>query len=205
MSSITIKKSFLKIPITLILFLASCVYRHDAAGVDMSGEAGSSVVKVCEGIYRGSRPDDLHRLKSFNVRTILDLENNAEAVNHEEAAAKDLGIEMIKLPMSEISRPRPADLMKAVEIMQDPRFQPVYVHCLHGRDRTGLAVAAYKILHDGWTVDRAYREAIDYGHTWWFYDLIFRWKKSLREVSAQKSLTTAPAQGRLPAEAPAAS
>jgi protein-tyrosine phosphatase len=191
----------------LVFFLAltSCAHVPNTQGVGISNGVNRRVEKVCEGIYRGPRLSNLDELKFLGVRTILDLENSTGAVSREEAVAKELGIEVINIPMSEITRPRPADLVKAVEIMEDPELQPVYVHCLHGRDRTGLAVAAYRVLHDGWSVDRAYREAINNGHAWWLYDLILQWKKSLRSLSAQKPSTTAPSPVRFSAHVPAAS
>ncbi len=205
MSGNIIRHIFLKVPALVVVFLVfpSCAHLHDAQSTGTPGGPGGRVARVCDGIYRGPRLSDLNELKSLKVHTILNLEDDTGAVSREETAAKGLGIEVINIPMSDITRPRPADLVKAVEIMGDPGLQPVYVHCRHGRDRTGLAVAAYRILHDGWSVDRADREAIDNGHTWWFYDLIFRWKKSLRALSVQKPVATA--QGRLSAPIPAAS
>lgn len=201
MSSDLIRYIFLKIPLLVLLIgSASCAHLHNtqsAQSADTYKGVSSRVVKVCEGIYRGPRLGDLNELKSLKVRTILNLENNTEAVGQEETVAKELGIEIIKIPMSEIARPRPADLKKAVEVLNDPKLQPVYVHCLHGRDRTGLVVAAYRILHDGWSLEQAYREAIDNGHTGWLYNLILGWKKSLRELPVQKAVTTAAAQDRL--------
>jgi protein tyrosine/serine phosphatase len=38
----------------------------------------------------------------------------------------------------------------------------VYVHCQAGMDRTGFAVAAYRILVDGWDADRAMAELRGY-------------------------------------------
>ncbi len=185
----------LKILFLILVFaLASCAHLGNAQSLGASKGANSLVVKVCEGIYRGPRLGDLNELKSIKVRTILNLEDDTEAVGNEEAAAEELGIKVIKMPMSGIVRPNSADLIKAAEIMEDPKLQPVYVHCRHGRDRTGFAIAAYRILHDGWTMDRAYREAIDDGHAWWLYDVFLRWKKSLRELSGKSAIKKAPAQ-----------
>jgi len=89
---------------------------------------------------------------------------------------------MINIPMSEISRPKPADLLRAVKILEDQDSHPIYVHCLHGRDRTGFVIAAYKIIHHDWTVEKAYQEAVEKGHNKWFYDGVLGWKKSLREI-----------------------
>jgi protein-tyrosine phosphatase len=186
----TSKYIFLKIPAIFLTFLImSCAHLHNAGPVSAVDNTEGHVARVCAGIYRGARLANLDELESLKVRTILNLEKDTDAVRQEKAGAARLGMEVINIPMSEVTRPRLADLVRAVKIMEDPRFQPVYVHCLHGRDRTGLTVAAYRILHDGWSVERADREAIDHGHAWWFYNLVFRWKKSLRELLPQKPLT----------------
>lgn len=39
----------------------------------------------------------------------------------------------------------------------------VLVHCTHGQDRTGLAIARYRVLHEGWPYDFAANEWRDYG------------------------------------------
>ena len=94
---------------------------------------------------------------------------------------------MINIPMSEISRPKPADLLKAVKILEDQASHPIYVHCLHGRDRTCFVIAAYKIIHNGWAMEKAYQEAVDNGHNRWFYDLILGWKESLRLIPSGRT------------------
>jgi protein tyrosine/serine phosphatase len=36
------------------------------------------------------------------------------------------------------------------------------VHCKGGRHRTGALTAIYRITHDGWTADQAYKEMKEY-------------------------------------------
>ena len=43
--------------------------------------------------------------------------------------------------------------------------KPVFVHCLHGEDRTGLVIGAYRMLVERWSFDRAYAEMIAHGHS----------------------------------------
>ena len=170
--------------VAVLLFLVSCAPAYSA-----SKHGESRIAKVGEGIYRGPRPDDLSELQPLKIRTILNLEDNTEAVQEENKTAKRLGMTMINIPMSEIFRPRATDLLQAVKILEDGRSHPVYVHCLHGRDRTGFVIAAYRIIDQGWNAEKAYREAVDSGHNRWFYDFILGWKKSLLLIADGKTGT----------------
>jgi protein tyrosine/serine phosphatase len=169
-----------------ILILASCAHVFTA-----SKQETGQIIKVSEGIYRGPRPVDLNELKSLKIHTILNLEDNSEAIQKESEAAEQLGMVMINIPMSGISRPKPADLLKAVKVIKDQDARPIYVHCLHGRDRTGFVIAADKIMHHGWSVKKAYQETVDNGHNRWFHELILDWKESLWLIASVKTSTQA--------------
>jgi protein tyrosine/serine phosphatase len=41
--------------------------------------------------------------------------------------------------------------------------EPVLVHCFHGQNRAGYAVAAYRVLRQGWTWDDAMGEMLSNG------------------------------------------
>jgi len=58
--------------------------------------------------------------------------------------------------------PSAEKLAQFLSIVNDPANQPVYVHCLGGRHRTGVMTAAYRITEDGWTADRAFKEMKQY-------------------------------------------
>jgi hypothetical protein len=40
---------------------------------------------------------------------------------------------------------------------------PTYVHCIEGKDRTGLACAMFRCLYQGWSCDEAMKEALKLG------------------------------------------
>lgn len=120
--------------------------------------------KVSGEIYRGGAPDssDLTMLSDiFNIKTVLSLDGNiAFAIAPK---VKELGMKHIVIP---ISGPSSISLMKylqqsIVSILN--RNQPVYVHCRHGSDRTGMAIALYRINHDSWDPEQALKEAEKYG------------------------------------------
>jgi protein tyrosine/serine phosphatase len=55
--------------------------------------------------------------------------------------------------------------------------KPVLLHCEHGEDRTGLAVAAYRVVVSGWTKDEAMDEALKFGYRNWLnYGLNKTWR-----------------------------
>ena len=61
--------------------------------------------------------------------------------------------------------------------MGDPSLQPVYVHCTEGVDRTGLIIALYRVIEQGWAPKDAHDEMMAHG----FKSLIDRDEQLLRE------------------------
>lgn len=45
-----------------------------------------------------------------------------------------------------------------LSVVRDPARQPVFVHCQHGADRTGMNVAIYRIVEQGWSKEDAITE-----------------------------------------------
>ena len=58
--------------------------------------------------------------------------------------------------------PTPAQLAQFLALVSDPASQPVFVHCVGGRHRTGVMTAVYRMTTEGWTADKAFKEMKDY-------------------------------------------
>jgi tyrosine-protein phosphatase SIW14 len=54
--------------------------------------------------------------------------------------------------------PEREDVLAFLKVVADPHNQPVFVHCQHGADRTGMMVAAYRIIDQNWSDDDALKE-----------------------------------------------
>ena len=62
------------------------------------------------------------------------------------------------------TRPRTTRRSAAVlSLLNDNSAWPVFVHCRRGADRTGTAIACYRIAHDHWTNQQALGEAKTFG------------------------------------------
>jgi protein tyrosine/serine phosphatase len=56
--------------------------------------------------------------------------------------------------------PETDQVLEFIKIIKNPDNQPVFVHCQHGSDRTGLMCAMYRILVQDWTKDEAIMEMV---------------------------------------------
>ena len=111
--------------------------------------------KVSETLYRGGHPTDggYAELKRLGVKTVLSL----RAVSHDRSEANEQGLEYAHISCKPY-HPEDEDVVEFLEIVTDPGRQPVFVHCRHGVDRTGMMVAVYRVVVDGWTRQRAILE-----------------------------------------------
>lgn len=92
----------------------------------------------------------------------------------ERATVEALGMKFVHLPVSMkpfgLSGPMSRATIDAFfTVVDDPANGEVFVHCRHGKDRTGLFVSLYRVMRQGWPPDRAYREARDVGMSWWHF------------------------------------
>jgi len=123
----------------------------DARGVAYAAE-------VAPGLYRGGQPDDegIAWLKSIGVRTIVNLRHFHGDTEGERAAAAGLRYE--RIPLASSRAPTRAQVAQFLELVKDPALRPIYVHCLHGVDRTGAMMAVYRMEMEGWPTAEAFAE-----------------------------------------------
>lgn len=122
-------------------------------------------------IYRGARPGDqgLTALAENHFHTILNLENDSSAVAHEASLVSNMGMAQVSIPLSAFFAPSDQDIDHALTVMNQANQFPLFLHCLHGEDRTGLIVGLYRVVYQGWTPEDAYQEMLDKG----FHPILF--------------------------------
>jgi len=108
------------------------------------------------GLYRGARPGDegLAYLKKLGVRTVVDLEIGDWIEARPAESARKTGrrgarAAFVRRPMSAFSRFVSDDAMNETSPSSRSEARPIYVHCKHGQDRTGLVIGLERVLRRG--------------------------------------------------------
>jgi len=120
--------------------------------------------KIDEGYYRGGelKGSDAADLAKLGVKTVIDLRSDSDYEADEARLVSSAHMNYIRIPMTTRVAPTVAQIEKFLSIVRDPASQPVYVHCVEGRHRTGVMTAVYRMTVDGWNADRAFDEMKQY-------------------------------------------
>jgi protein tyrosine/serine phosphatase len=115
--------------------------------------------RVSATYYRGAQPEgrDYADLAELGVRTVINLTSH-DAMADEPGLVEAAGMKYVTLPMTTRVAPTPEQLATFLRIVNDPEHQPVFVHCVGGKHRTGVMTAVYRMTEEGWTSDQAFKE-----------------------------------------------
>lgn len=114
-------------------------------------------------LVRGAfqRPWPLRRmLEREGIRTIVTVSGvggNADRFAAQAEVVAQAGVGWKVVPILG-SRPSLEQMSEAADLLADPSLRPVFFHCVAGHHRTSLALAAYRIKHEGWSAARAWAE-----------------------------------------------
>ncbi len=122
-------------------------------------ERVSNLHQVDERLYRSAQPtaDGMQALASFGVERVLSLRQ----FHHNDDACVGTTLESLHVQMTaDIHHEHVVEALRL--ILASPR--PILVHCFHGADRTGVVVALYRILVQGWGRRQALHEMLYGGY-----------------------------------------
>ena len=157
--------------------------------------------RVNSNYYRGAQPNgrDYADLAALGVKTLIDLTSD-DAQTNEKGLTEHAGMRYFQIPMTTHQPPTPAQLTEFLKLVNDPANQPVYVHCVGGRHRTGVMTAAYRMTQDGWGADQAFKEmkqykfGADFLHPE-FKQFVYGYHDNAHAVAAQAAAATTKAGG----------
>jgi len=127
--------------------------------------------KVSDAIYRGGVPDEqgVAWLKSIGITTVINLRHFHG--DSEGDLVRAAGMRYEHIPLESTDSPEPAQIARFLELVDDEAARPIYVHCLHGVDRTGTMLAVYRMEKEGWTNSDALAEMEWFGAHGLLHDL----------------------------------
>jgi protein tyrosine/serine phosphatase len=114
-------------------------------------------------LYRGAQPtaSGMQQLKAMGIKTVV----NLRSFNSDRKELGTTGLTYEHIAMK-AWHPEQEDIVRFLQITTDKSRTPVFVHCQHGADRTGLMCAIYRVAIQGWTKEEAIQEMTQgsFGH-----------------------------------------
>lgn len=120
--------------------------------------------------FRGAQPegDDYAALAALGVRTVVNLIGDEDFSAAEQAEVEARGMNYVLIPMTTHEPPTTEQQKRFLSIVNAREHQPVYVHCVGGRHRTGVMTAIYRMTTDGITGKQAFEEMKRFKYGWDF-------------------------------------
>jgi len=112
-------------------------------------------------VFRGAQPTEegFGYLAKAGVKTVIDLREADDRSAEEGKIVTGLGMTYVNVPMTGLTPPSNAEIIRILAVLEDTNPGSVFVHCKRGADRTGAVIAAYHIDHDGWDNAKALKDA----------------------------------------------
>jgi protein tyrosine phosphatase (PTP) superfamily phosphohydrolase (DUF442 family) len=130
----------------------------------VTGQPGlPNLFKVNDHLYRGAQPEaaGYATLKKLGIKTVI----NLRAFHEDQKECQAAGLANIAIPLYtwDVEHDEIGQFLQAVN---NPQNWPIFVHCEHGADRTGLMCASYRMVIEGWNKDDAIQEMTegDFGY-----------------------------------------
>ncbi len=111
--------------------------------------------KVSGTLYRSAQPSaaGMKKIQGMGIKTVV----NLRSFHSERQQIEDPALAYESIPMK-VWHAEEEDAVRFLQIVTNPKFSPVLVHCQHGADRTGTMCAVYRVAVQGWIKEEALRE-----------------------------------------------
>jgi len=132
----------------------------------VDADALHNLYKLNDSLYRSEQPDKeaMRQLEQLGIMTVLNTRNRISDTRR----IRGTSLCPVHVPINAWQMSQD-DLVMAMRALHRAQ-KPVLVHCLHGSDRTGAIIAAYRMIDEGWSREEAiseFREArFGYHHRW---------------------------------------
>lgn len=153
--------------ITLCCLFVSALYAAESVSI----EGVENSYRISNDLYRSAQPERIGftALQKMGVKSVL----NLREFHKDTRKARHTQLHLMAYPVA-AGEVTAADVENCLALIAGAP-KPVLVHCWHGSDRTGIVVAAYRIVYENWSVADAEKEFRDerFGyHEFWYGNLL---------------------------------
>lgn len=155
-----IKYSILILVLISSTLVAEPRMRPNDWGQQVIGTKLDNLYRVDEGVYRSEQPEheDVNNLKLLGIKEVLNLrEYHSDKDDLKESNFK---LSRISMNAGDVNEQQIINALKVI----NNRKGPILLHCWHGSDRTGVTVAAYRMVFNNWDKARAIDEMNNGGY-----------------------------------------
>ena len=138
-------------------------------GIHRSAVGVPNFGQVTPNLFRGAQPEreGYRTLQAIGVNIVVDMRGNRS----ERSAVEKLGMQYVSIPWDARS-PSDEVIARFLKVIAENPDKKIFVHCRIGVDRTGMAIASYRMAKQGWSPDEAMKEMQLFGFSE-FHHLIF--------------------------------
>ncbi|MBT3202409.1 MAG: hypothetical protein HN350_21120 [Phycisphaerales bacterium] len=111
--------------------------------------------RVSDILYRGEQPTEegFANLSKMGIKMVISLRQ----IHGDSKKIGDLPLKYKRIRFNTWS-PKDEHVVEFLKLVADPENHPIFLHCKHGSDRTGMMCAVYRVVHEGWTREQAIAE-----------------------------------------------
>lgn len=158
-----------RLMISVILFIVSAgisqtfgqtTSRPSSWGVRITSTSLENLYRVSDELYRSEQPDkkEFVELSTLGIKSSL----NLRTTETDDELIGKCAIKPFLVPMDAGGFTN-KEIIAALKVIKTAP-KPILVHCRHGSDRTGVVVAMYRIVFQGWTKEDALNELLNGGY-----------------------------------------
>jgi len=154
-----------KLRISLLIILVVGIFGcHSVENIQNSSVENpfTNLHQVDQKLYRSEQPSrqGMNYLSGIGINTILNLRH----IRSDKNEAKNTKLTLAQVHINTWTMTYD-EVVAALKVIRSAK-KPVLVHCKHGSDRTGCVVAAYRMVFDNWSKQKAIEEFLqpEYGY-----------------------------------------
>lgn len=113
--------------------------------------------RINDSIFRSEQPTKMgiKEIEKLGVQSVLSVRN----IKSDRSIRRKSSLKFYKKTINAWTMTED-ELIEALKLLIQSE-KPVLIHCVHGSDRTGTVVAAYRIIFESWSKEKAIQEMLE--------------------------------------------